>query len=207
MQRVCLLGFRLGALLAILAAAGSEAVKAVMVVAPVLSGRRYLRELRTTQLAAAEPGTVIRNDPQAPGAGAMEVSGFPLSAATVAHLSQLDLSAPVQPPASDVLIIDRDDLPGARGWSELLPALGVRTRYVALPGFVEMVMTAPHLAVIPQVHARGDAGVAALAPGRPASTVARQVPSPGNPAEVGTAAACARPDTREQRIPARCSSE
>jgi alpha-beta hydrolase superfamily lysophospholipase len=149
-QRVCLLGFRLGALLAILAAAGSEAVEAVMVVAPVLSGRRYLRELRTTQLAAAEPGTVIRNDPQAPGAGAMEVSGFSLSAATVAHLSQLDLSAPGEPPASDVLIIDRDDLPGARGWSESLAALGVRTRYVALPGFVEMVMTAPHLAVIPQ---------------------------------------------------------
>ena len=149
-QRVCLLGLRLGALLAILAAAGSEAVKAVMVVAPVLSGRRYLRELRTTQLAAAEPGTVIRNDPQGAGVGAMEVSGFSLSAATVAHLSQLDLSAPAEPPASDVLIIDRDDLPGARGWSELLPALGVRTRYVALPGFVEMVMTAPHLAVIPQ---------------------------------------------------------
>src|SRR5256885_4007924 len=28
-----------------------------------LSGRRYLRELRTTQLAAAEPGTLIRKDP------------------------------------------------------------------------------------------------------------------------------------------------
>jgi len=149
-QRVCLLGFRLGALLAILAGAGSAAVNALMVVAPVLSGRRYLRELRTTQLAAAAPGTLIRNDPQAPGAGSMEVSGFSLSAATVAHLSQLDLSAPVQPPASDVLIIDRDDLPGARGWSELLPGLGVRTRYVALPGFVDMIMTAPHAAVTPQ---------------------------------------------------------
>ena len=149
-QRVCLLGFRLGALLAILAAARSEAVKALIVVAPVLSGRRYLRELRTTQLAAAEPGTVIRRDPQAPGVGSMEVSGFSLSAATLVHLSQLELSAPAQPPASEVLIIDRDDLPGARGWSELLPGLGVRSRYVALPGFVTMILTAPHLAVIPQ---------------------------------------------------------
>src|SRR5947208_4737850 len=148
-QRVCLLGFRLGALLALLAGA-SEAVNGVMVVAPVLSGRRYLRELRTTQLAAAEPGTVIRRDPQAPGVGSMEVSGFSLSAATLAHLSQLELSAPAQPPASEVLIIDRDDLPGARGWSELLPGLGVRTRYVALPGFVDMIMTAPHAAVTPQ---------------------------------------------------------
>jgi len=148
-QRVCLLGFRLGALLALLAGA-SEAVDALILVAPVLSGRRYLRELRTTQLAAAEPGTLIRNDPQAPGVGSMEVSGFSLSAATVAHLSQLDVSAPAQPPASDVLIIDRDDLPAARGWSELLPGLGARTRYVALPGFVEMIMTAPHAAVIPQ---------------------------------------------------------
>src|SRR5437773_2492561 len=149
-ERVCLLGVRLGALLAILAAARSEAVKALIVVAPVLNGRRYVRELRTTQLAAAEPGTVIRRDPQAPGVGSMEVSGFSLSAATLAHLSQLELSAPAQPPVSEVLIIDRDDLPGARGWSELLPGLGVRTRYVALPGFVEMILTAPHLAVIPQ---------------------------------------------------------
>src|SRR5256714_548973 len=149
-ERVCLLGVRLGALLAILATARSEAVKALIVVAPVLNGRRYLRELRTTQLAAAEPGTVIRRDPQAPGVGSMEVSGFSLSAATIAHLSQLELSAPAQPPASEVLIIDRDDLPGARGWSELLPGLGVRSRYVALPGFVEMILTAPHLAVIPQ---------------------------------------------------------
>ena len=148
-QRVCLLGFRLGALLALLAGA-SEAVNGVMVVAPVLSGRRYLRELRTTQLAAAEPGTVIRKDPQTPGVGSMEVSGFSLSAASVAHLSQLDLSVPAQPPASDVLVIDRDDLPGARGWSESLARLGVRTRYVALPGFVEMIMTAPHAAVTPQ---------------------------------------------------------
>ncbi len=148
-QRVCLLGFRLGALLALLAGA-SAAVNAVMVVAPVLSGRRYLRELRTTLLAAAEPGTLIHKDSQAPGVGSMEVSGFSLSAATVAHLSQLDLSAPAQPPASDVLVIDRDDLPGARGWSESLARLGVRTRYVALPGFVEMIMTAPHTAVTPQ---------------------------------------------------------
>src|SRR5256885_12140091 len=59
-------------------------------------------------------------------------------------------SVPAQPPASDVLVIDRDDLPGARGWSESLARLGVRTRYVALPGFVEMIMTAPHAAVTPQ---------------------------------------------------------
>jgi pimeloyl-ACP methyl ester carboxylesterase len=149
-ERVCLLGFRLGALIATLAAARSEAVNAVIVVAPVLSGRRYLRELRTTQLAAAEPGTVICSDSQAASAGSMEVSGFSLSAATIAHLSQLDLSVLAEPPASDLLIIDRDDLPGARGWSESLTGLGVRTRYVALRGFVEMMMTAPQLAVIPQ---------------------------------------------------------
>src|SRR5256885_17216018 len=59
-------------------------------------------------------------------------------------------SFPAHPPASDVLVIDRDDLPGARGWSESLARLGVRTRYVALPGFVEMIMTAPHAAVTPQ---------------------------------------------------------
>ena len=57
-RRVYLLGIRLGALLAALAASRYSAVAGLILVAPILSGRRYTRELRTMRLAStigAEP--------------------------------------------------------------------------------------------------------------------------------------------------------
>ena len=52
--------------------------------APVVSGKRYLRELRTTRLANV-PGATT--DP-APESG--EFSGYEMSAATLATLARLD---------------------------------------------------------------------------------------------------------------------
>ena len=63
-QRVCLLGFRLGALLGALAAPDCEGVCGLMAIAPVVNGRRYLRELRTTRLAAML-GSAARPDARA----------------------------------------------------------------------------------------------------------------------------------------------
>jgi alpha-beta hydrolase superfamily lysophospholipase len=144
-QRVCLLGFRLGALLAVLAAERSSAVDALILVAPVLSGRRYLRELRTTQLAAA-----AGDDVPAASSGGLEVGGYPLSAASIAQLSQIELSTVTRPPAAQILMIDRKDLPVGSAWCEKLAQLGAQARYLALPGFVEMMMTPPQFAVVPR---------------------------------------------------------
>src|ERR1700722_15145984 len=52
-HQVCLLGVRLGALLAALAASECAAVTSLILVAPIISGRRYVRSLRTARLAAA----------------------------------------------------------------------------------------------------------------------------------------------------------
>jgi len=155
-SRVCLLGFRLGALVATLAAARCTAVNSLILVAPVVSGRRYLRELRTTRLAASmgsdpaklasNASTVISVAPP----GSMEVSGFIYSAATLAALAQIDLSAAVTLPVSEMLVMDASSFPMAGAWAAQLSALGVRTKYLALPGLVEMIMTAPQFAVIPR---------------------------------------------------------
>jgi alpha-beta hydrolase superfamily lysophospholipase len=144
-KRVCLLGFRLGALLATLAAR-DVAADALLLVAPVLSGRRYLRELRTMALAGAGAANASQSDKRAVATGALEAGGYLLSAPTVARLSQIDLATPTEAPAPAVLIIDREDLPTARAWSETLVRLRVRTRYLALPGFVKMMMTPPQFA-------------------------------------------------------------
>jgi alpha-beta hydrolase superfamily lysophospholipase len=154
-DRVCLLGFRLGALLAGLAAEQCKAVSGLILVAPVISGRRYLRELRTTVLAAALGSEVKEPASDAPAgeppdsAGSMEVSGFSLSAASLAALPLLELSLQGAP-ANDVLVIDGNTLPVSRGWVDQLSGRGVRAKYLALPGLVEMIMTAPQFAAIPQ---------------------------------------------------------
>jgi len=153
--RVCLLGFRLGAVLATLAAARSQSVDGLILVAPVISGARYLREMRTTRLAALLGAGVESSasdgsgDVAAAVSGSMEVSGHSVSAATIAALSRVDLAALGAPRVSGMLVIDRDDLPTARAWLDSLSGCGAQAEYAALPGFVKMMMTAPQYTLIP----------------------------------------------------------
>jgi alpha-beta hydrolase superfamily lysophospholipase len=155
-ERVCLLGFRLGALLAVLAASQCKAVCGLVLIAPVVSGRRYLRELRTTRLASrlgeasAESESLSPPEDQPAIPGSMEVSGFSFSAATLASLAQVDLTQRSAPLASEILVIDSSSLPIARPWVDALTAAGVPTEHHTLPGMVEMLMTDPQFAVVPQ---------------------------------------------------------
>jgi alpha-beta hydrolase superfamily lysophospholipase len=155
-ERVCLLGFRFGALLATLAASQCKAVTALALVSPVISGRRYLRELRTTRLAASlgsdpseSPSDGVK-DGAAISDGSMEVSGFFYSAATLAALAEVDLKTRGAPPVAEILIVDGSSFPIARAWATQLTEAGVQTQYLALPGLVEMIMTAPQFASIPE---------------------------------------------------------
>jgi alpha/beta superfamily hydrolase len=151
--QVCFLGFRLGAVIAAQAALRGTAGTSLIAVAPIQSGARYLRELRTTQLAAdAQVAKTADESAAAPAdeSGSMHISGFSLSGATVAALSQVELLKIVLPPVRDLLIIDRKELPAAKAWSDALAQGGTRVQYQALPGFVRMMMTAPHFSVVPQ---------------------------------------------------------
>jgi alpha-beta hydrolase superfamily lysophospholipase len=157
-KRVCLLGIRFGALLACLAASRVPQVCALIAVAPIVSGRRYLREMRTFELAAAQTQSALApaalqtqsRAAELAGPGHIEVSGFFLNADTIAALQEVDLLTRPPPRVSDVLIIDRLDLPGAGAWRDVLSTAGIRTQYTVLPGFVEMIMRAPNLTVVPE---------------------------------------------------------
>ncbi len=157
-RRVCVLGIRLGALLATVAASRCPRIQSLIAIAPVLSGRRYLRELRTFELASAHTQAGLglatsqtrSHEEDLAGSGHLEVSGFFLNAKTMAALEEIDLRSLAAPPISDALIIDRQDLPGASAWRDQLSAAGVATQYAVLPGFVEMVMRPPNLTVVPQ---------------------------------------------------------
>lgn len=153
--RVCLLGVRLGALLASRVAAEHK-VDALIAVAPVVNGRRYVRELRAFQASAALDSTAspsLLSTVTAPqpvlGGGALEVTGFSLSAASVESLQRIDFKDVTHLPARSALILDRSDLPTAKQWADALLGLGADVRYRALPGYLEMVST-PHAAEVPR---------------------------------------------------------
>src|SRR6185437_4605590 len=88
-ESICLLGIRLGALFAALAAAECPMVESLILVGPVMSGRRYVRELRTAQLAGialAGPVAVEQNSEPSRTNPGLEAGGFLLSAATLQSL-------------------------------------------------------------------------------------------------------------------------
>ena len=137
-----------------LEASRCEAVHGLILISPVINGRRYLRELRTTRLAAslgsnrgALSNFASADEKKGLPPGSLEVSGFLLSAATVSALSRVDLMEIQAPPASEMLVIDGSSMPVAAQWSAALSKMGGRIEYVALPGLVEMIMTDPQFAV------------------------------------------------------------
>jgi pimeloyl-ACP methyl ester carboxylesterase len=161
-ERICLLGFRMGALLATLVANQCAAVQGLVLIAPVVSGRRYLRELRTTRLASLlageSPDSASPGDASTLHPHSLEVSGFSLSAATLSELAKLDLINVEVPPTCDTLVIDGSSLPAARSWVEQLSKRGSPVQYSALAGVFEMMITAPQFLVTsqPMVAATGE---------------------------------------------------
>src|SRR4029079_17214220 len=100
-------------MLGALAAADRDDVSGFVAVAPVTSGRAYLRELRALQMsqaATAAPGAVVVP------ADEREALGFPLTADTQAALNAVDLVRQDLRPAPRVLLLDREDLPAGDAW-------------------------------------------------------------------------------------------
>jgi alpha-beta hydrolase superfamily lysophospholipase len=180
-QKICLLGFRLGALLATLAAAERKTFSALIVISPIVSGRRYLRELRTTRMAASlglDPSE-SPVDKQPASVGGMEVSGFSFSAATLATLATVDLATLQSPPLPRTLVIDRPTIPVPNGAAHASVVDG-RTMRVAFPGLVEMLMTPPQFAQSPKEMIAGTVDWLLQLPGDTAPVPDRSGGQPGD---------------------------
>ncbi len=153
-DRVCLLGIRLGALLAALAAAECRLVESLILIGPVVSGRRYVRELRTTQLAGmaltGSSGSDAEPEATRTNTKSLEAGGFSLSAATVQSLALVDLPTAAEAAVRSILILDNDKLPSAKHCAESLSRSGIELEYKKLSGLVEMAMTAPQFATVPR---------------------------------------------------------
>lgn len=144
--RVLFLGVRLGASIAALAAVERKDVAGLVAVAPVVSGRALLRELRALRMARGLP----------PGEDAREAAGFLLTEETRVALGAVDLGRCERAPAPEVLLIDRYDLPSGNRWADRLEELGVSIDRKRMTGYVEMMLD-PHEAVVPEAMVRDAA--------------------------------------------------
>lgn len=142
LERVVLIGLRLGAMLAWLAALERVDVTAVGLILPVLHGRNHVRELR-----------VLHGSTQSQScnsASGLESGGFMLSSATIAALGEVDLRIPARAAADRVLVVDRDDMPTmTRGWRECLHRPGVEIEIHELFGATELLLD-PHHSIEPE---------------------------------------------------------
>jgi alpha-beta hydrolase superfamily lysophospholipase len=144
-ERVCFAGIRLGALLAALAALEPDAAAAGLIaIAPVVSGRAYVRELRLLRRAIQAKRNIAHTEDD----GVLETAGFLLSAQTQAALSAIDLTRLEQAPPARVLVLDRAELPADERWPQHLRNRGARVDYERVPGYPEMMLDA-HDSVVP----------------------------------------------------------
>lgn len=153
-----LVGLRLGALLAGVTAARRD-VHSLVAWAPILSGKRFVREVRAMHRVAALEAD--QND------GFLQAAGFRISDETARTLGKLTFAGTPPRILKEALVIDRSDQPIAR-----LPAtdtLGVPVTLEQQSDFIDM-MAEPHFTRVPfdtlDVIARWLAGVSP-----PASTV------------------------------------
>ena len=144
-SRVCLVGLRLGATLAVMAAQGRSDIAGLVAIAPVVKPRAYLRELRALALTGEVPtppeGVQVDADLQ-------EAAGFGLTAQTREALAKIDLTSMPSMPAPRVLILERNDLPADPSLGAHWQALGATVERRQFTGYTEMMLDA-HRTVVP----------------------------------------------------------
>jgi len=131
-SEVALVGLRLGATLAALIAEELGDVEALALLAPVVSGKAYVREMR----ALSAFGRSSAAPPAGSDDGEMEAAGFVMSASTLAEVRQIDLMATVQhAPARRVLLMHRPDAPTDARLAARLGELGAETQETSIEGY------------------------------------------------------------------------
>jgi pimeloyl-ACP methyl ester carboxylesterase len=129
--QLSLFGVRMGATLALRAAQQMGGIDSIVLWAPCIGGRAFLRELRASAAGHAGAG------------GTLEALGFLYTPQTQQALEELDLRKIDVLPARRALLIARDDLPGEGPLPAALRAAGVEVLAQPLAGYASM-MREPH---------------------------------------------------------------
>ncbi|WP_419730628.1 alpha/beta fold hydrolase [Lichenicola sp.] len=140
-----LIGFRLGAALALRAAAMDPSIIAICCLSPVISGRSYTRELRLLANGWREANLL---PPPQTGSAHLDVAGDRLADETLHALSAIDLRTLAQT-APDVLLMEASGAPLIAALANRLEELGARVTRGDFPGAPEFLQN-PFSATVPQ---------------------------------------------------------
>jgi pimeloyl-ACP methyl ester carboxylesterase len=132
---VTLVGVRIGAALAARAACEIEDVASLILLVPVASGRRFLRELVLRANATAEIWQVPSHIEEG---GWFEAHGVRLERPTREALDRLDVAKLPRRPAPRALVLDQHNSPAGGIMAERLQRLGTETTCEAVHGLAEM---------------------------------------------------------------------
>lgn len=142
---VILVGLRLGASVAALV--GKEAgVQRMVLMAPIVSGKRYIREMRSLfRIAGAKDASTAslgrlgnRPDTTTPGAAPLEFDGFRLSQMSLDALNRMDLKS-LPPPAMDIMILAPSGQLAAEDLGQQWRAAGARVTVQDFIGFNSLI--------------------------------------------------------------------
>ncbi|MGI8572731.1 MAG: alpha/beta fold hydrolase [Solirubrobacteraceae bacterium] len=139
-RRVTVIGLGLGGLIACRAAAGTAPVDELVLWATPARGRAIVRELKATSRVEAAQCFDTETPPPPVPEGELDVSGFQLSAETVAALSGLDVQALsfADGSPSRALLLDRDGTAVDQGLQDWLRRGGVEVTTARGAGYGAM---------------------------------------------------------------------
>lgn len=138
--QVSLFGLRMGATLAVQAAMQLGGVQSMVMWAPCVTGRAFVRELRAASSSGLGPAAQAAAG--AAEAEGIEGLGFFYSKQTLEELGLIDCQNPAVLPAPKVLILGRDDLSFEGPLPGKYAALGIETAQAVVPGYSEIMVEA-----------------------------------------------------------------
>ncbi|MBV9469929.1 MAG: alpha/beta hydrolase, partial [Abitibacteriaceae bacterium] len=143
-SQVCLIGLRMGATLAALAASEVE-VPYLVLWHPCVNGRHYVREMQALALLSDSGG----EQPKPAADGVIESAGFVMSTETAEQLKKVNLLK-LKLQVQQALIIERDDLAEDAAFATKLQEDNIATTYLTVPGYAEM-MAEPQFTSVPDI--------------------------------------------------------
>lgn len=134
-EKVVLVGLRLGSALATLAAERLGNISGLIMLAPVVSGRAYMRELSALSNLVAKP-----KDEQDNTNGNTEITGFVFTPETMKDISAIDLLSLARAPAPEVLLIASESQASAGRLEKSWITLGVHVERQAFDDYASFMI-------------------------------------------------------------------
>lgn len=128
-DRVCLLGLRLGASLAVITAADRDDIDALVLWDPVISGKDFVKEMLCLQSTFPRK----KKPPYKHGEDRYDVLGYPLTLEMIKDLEQLNLLMTEPLSMKRIFVVETGEEPDNRNLKKFLEKLGDGVLYSHIP--------------------------------------------------------------------------